>query len=189
MSCPSAIGARSTSIGAPAAIVEASGFICETSGHTVAAAPTAATAPVSTKRKSPRVGSTAADAFTTLPNPFFSSPIATTRDTPKARPERGCRRPRPPRRQKNRFSSPNPAEQAVQNRSIGTLAVRAQARYRLASVQCTKSAPDRDLFNTFTRAFRSLDTMQIALFQPDIPQNTGTILRPSACLGPAPPTT
>ena len=25
--------------------------------------------------------------------------------------------------------------------------------------------------------------MQIALFQPDIPQNTGTILRPCACLG------
>jgi hypothetical protein len=48
MSCPSAIGVRSTSIGAPAAIVEASGFIWETSGHTVAAAPTAATAPVAT---------------------------------------------------------------------------------------------------------------------------------------------
>src|SRR5215211_5756486 len=59
----------------------------------------------------------------------------------------GARGPRSGR--KNRFSSPNPAEQAVQNRSIGTLAVRAQARYRLASVQCTKSASDRDLFNTF----------------------------------------
>ena len=32
MICPSAIGARSTSIGAPAAIVEASGFICAISG-------------------------------------------------------------------------------------------------------------------------------------------------------------
>jgi len=59
----------------------------------------------------------------------------------------GARGPRGGR--KTAFSSPNPAEQAVQNRSIGTLAVRAQARYRLASVQCTKSAPGRDLFNTF----------------------------------------
>ena len=43
----------------------------------------------------------------------------------------------------------NRAEQAVQNRSIGTLAVRAQARYRLTSVQCTKSAPSDDLFRHF----------------------------------------
>ena len=41
---------------APAAIVEASGFIWETSGQTVAAAPTTAAAPVATKRKSRRVG-------------------------------------------------------------------------------------------------------------------------------------
>ena len=46
MACPSAIGARSTLIGAPAAIVEASGFIWLISGQTVATAPTAATAPV-----------------------------------------------------------------------------------------------------------------------------------------------
>ena len=38
MSWPSAIGARSTSIGAPAAIVEASGFIWETNGQSVATA-------------------------------------------------------------------------------------------------------------------------------------------------------
>src|SRR6185437_9078968 len=148
MSCPSATGVRSTSIGAPAAIVEASGFIWETSGHTVAAAPTAATAPVATKRKSRRVGWSAEDAVVTIPSPFLSAASGTAPEAPKARPGRGCRRPRPPRRQKNHFSSPNPAEQAVQNRSIGTLAVRAQARYRLASVQCTKSASGRDLFNT-----------------------------------------
>ena len=46
MTWPSAIGARSTSIGAPAAMVEASGFICAISGTSAAAAPTAPTAPV-----------------------------------------------------------------------------------------------------------------------------------------------
>ncbi len=46
MTWPSAMGARSISIGAPAAIVEASGFICEMSGTSVAAAPIAPTAPV-----------------------------------------------------------------------------------------------------------------------------------------------
>ena len=35
----------------------------------------------------------------------------------------------------------------------------------------------------FIRASEAVDTMQIALFQPDIPQNTGTILRLCACLG------
>ena len=43
-------------IGAPAAMVEASGFIWETSGQSVASPPTAAAAPVATKRKSRRVG-------------------------------------------------------------------------------------------------------------------------------------
>src|SRR5438132_7560137 len=70
MSCPSAIGARSTSIGAPAAIVEASGFIWDTSGQAVTRVPTAAAAPVATKRKSRRVGS-AEDAVVTIPNPFL----------------------------------------------------------------------------------------------------------------------
>src|SRR6266478_4361963 len=69
MSCPSAIGVRSTSIGAPAAIVEASGFIWEMNGQSVTAPPTAAANPVATKRKSRRVGS-AEDAVVTIPNPF-----------------------------------------------------------------------------------------------------------------------
>src|SRR6185369_15942906 len=139
MSCPSAIGVRSTSIGAPAAIVEASGFIWETSGHTVAAAPTAATAPVATKRKSRRVGWSAEDAVVTIPSPFLSAASGTAPRAPKRDPEEaaGARGPRGGR--KTAFSFPNPAEQAVQNRSIGTLAGRAQARYRLAIVQCTKS--------------------------------------------------
>src|SRR6185312_10808676 len=148
MSCPSAIGVRSTSIGAPAAMVAASGFIWATSGHTVAAAPTAATAPVATKRKSRRVGWSAEDAVVTIPSPFLSAADGTAPDTLNTRPEEaaGARGPRGGR--KTAFPPPIPAEQAVQNRSIGTLAVRAQARYRLASVQCTKSASSRDLFNT-----------------------------------------
>src|SRR5258707_9382695 len=76
----------------------------------------------------------------------------------------------------------NRAEQAVQNRSIGTLAGRAQARYRLPSVQGTNSARSVDLFRNFMGIRRAVTEMQIALFQPDIPQNTGTILRLCACL-------
>src|ERR1700729_2856332 len=51
-------------------MVEASGFIWDTSGHTAARPPTAAAAPVATKRKSRRVGS-AEDAVVTIPSPFF----------------------------------------------------------------------------------------------------------------------
>jgi tRNA (cytidine/uridine-2'-O-)-methyltransferase len=76
----------------------------------------------------------------------------------------------------------NRAKQAVQNRSIGTLAGRAQARYRLVSVQCTKSAHGEDLFRYFMKDREESHAMQVALFQPDIPQNTGTILRLCACL-------
>src|SRR5436189_6261908 len=70
MSCPWAIGVRSTSIGAPAAIVEASGFIWETNGQSVAAEPTAAAHPVATTRKSRRVGFSAEHAVVTITNPF-----------------------------------------------------------------------------------------------------------------------
>src|SRR5580692_6289199 len=82
----------------------------------------------------------------------------------------------------DRFPLPRRAEQAVQNRSIGTLAGRAQARYRLACVQCTNSAPSDELFERSRARPSYQNEMQIALFQPDIPQNTGTILRLCACL-------
>src|SRR5215213_7319300 len=78
---------------------------------------------------------------------------------------------------------PHRAEQAVQNRSIGTLAERAQARYRLAGVHCTFSSQRDDLSRHFMKDREGRHAMQIALFQPDIPQNTGTILRLCACLG------
>src|ERR1041385_7505131 len=104
---PSAIGARSTSIGAPAAIVEASGFIWDTSGQATARVPTAAAAPVATKRKSRRVGS-AEDAVVTIPSPFFLLLYAPGGTAPEFAPiGRGCRRPRPPRRQDDHWSRPS----------------------------------------------------------------------------------
>src|SRR5437588_1668600 len=186
MSWPSAIGVRSTSIGAPAAIVEASGFICETKGQRVATPPTMAAAPVATKRKSRRVGCSAEDAVVTFPNPFSScsrwNPPPANAYTNAYTTRRRLPAPATRGRQKDRFSLPNRAEEAVQNRSIGTLAERAQARYRLGHVQCTNSPHSEDLFGDFIGDRNGRHTMQIALFQPDIPQNTGTILRLCACL-------
>ena len=48
-------------------------LVWATSGQTVAAAPTAAAAPVATKRKSRRVGWSAEDAVVTIPSPFLSA--------------------------------------------------------------------------------------------------------------------
>src|SRR5258708_1403125 len=73
MSWPEAIGARSTSIGAPAAIVEASGFIWEMNGQSVATPPTAAPAPDATKGKSRRTGRSAETAVVPNPNPFSAA--------------------------------------------------------------------------------------------------------------------
>src|ERR1700739_2005478 len=107
MSCPEAIGVRSTSIGAPAAIVEASGFIWETKGHSVANPPTAAAAPVATKRKSRRVGWSAEDAVVTIPNPFLScSRWNRPRDAQDDRGRLAGSRD-PPRRLKDRLFRPN----------------------------------------------------------------------------------
>src|SRR5215471_20110340 len=81
---PSAIGVRSTSMGTPAAIVEASGFICAISGTSVAAAPMAPTAPVATKRKSRRVGS-AADMVVTVQSFQSRMQSVGTADLPERR--------------------------------------------------------------------------------------------------------
>src|SRR4029077_20180076 len=96
MSCPSAIGFRSTSIGAPAAIVAASGLIWATNGQVVEAVPPAATAPVETKRKSRRVGWSAEDAVVTIPSPFLSAAGGTVPIARQTRPEvaAGARGPR-----------------------------------------------------------------------------------------------
>src|SRR4029077_7204771 len=109
MSCPSAIGFKSTSIGAPAAIVAASGFIWATNGQMVAAVPTAATAPVATKRKSRRVGWSAEDAVVTIPSPFLSAAGGTVPIAPNAT----GRLPAPaaPAAAENRCSAPQMAQQ------------------------------------------------------------------------------
>src|ERR1700723_1929920 len=72
MSCPEGLGVRSTSIGAPAALVAGSGVIWETNGQSEPTPAAAAPAPVATKRKSRRVGCSAEDAVVTIPNPFIS---------------------------------------------------------------------------------------------------------------------
>src|SRR5712691_1681920 len=96
ITCPSAMGVRSTSIGAPAAIVEASGFICAMSGQSAPTAPTAATTPVAMKRKSRRLGS--AEDIVVTRNLYPVPQFARSRSAPRTR------------------------AQAVQRRSIGTLA-------------------------------------------------------------------
>src|SRR5215831_2973603 len=99
MSCPSAIGERSTSIGAPAAIVEASGFIWEMNGQSVATPPTAAAAPVATKRKSRRVGWSAEDAVVTIPTLSSFATGGTAPGGAQRSPEQAAGARGPPRRQ------------------------------------------------------------------------------------------
>src|SRR6202049_5144977 len=174
MSCPSAIGVRSTSIGAPAAMVEASGFIWETNGQSVAAPPTAAAAPVATKRKSRRVGWSAEDAVVTIPNPFSSCSRWNRPGDSKVPGEAAGARD-PPRRQKDPLFLTQSAEQAVQNRSIGTLAGRAQARYRLASVQCTNSARSDDLAIQFAEDPKGVPGCRLHFFNPTSPRTPGRL--------------
>jgi tRNA (cytidine/uridine-2'-O-)-methyltransferase len=106
----------------------------------------------------------------------------------------GCRRPRPPRRQKDRFSSPNPAEQQSRivllaplpderKPAIGWLACNALIPRRPMNYSVISWAPPSAITISMTAASQGNHRMQIALFQPDIPQNTGTILRLCACFG------
>jgi tRNA (cytidine/uridine-2'-O-)-methyltransferase len=71
---------------------------------------------------------------------------------------------------------------AAQNGSIDTLAETAQAHYRNAPLTDHKSFGHRDFFAPARVEKSRPERMRIALFQPDIPQNTGTILRLCACL-------
>src|SRR3954463_7298536 len=84
MSCPSATGLRSTSIGAPAAMVDASGFIWEMKGQSAAAPPTAAAAPVATNKKSRRVGWSAEDAVVTIPTLSSYEPAEPLQEPPRS---------------------------------------------------------------------------------------------------------
>ena len=71
---------------------------------------------------------------------------------------------------------------AAENGSIDTLAETAQAHYRNAPLTDHKSFGHRDFLACGPFRKRRFLHMRIALFQPDIPQNTGTILRLCACL-------
>src|SRR5882757_7701176 len=143
MSCPTAIGARSTSIGAPAAIVAASGFIWATSGQTVAAAPTAAKAPVATKMKSRRVGWSAEDAVVTIPSPFLSAAGGTapeTRNTPQER----LPAPATPAAAENRHSTPQTAEQ--QSRIVLLAPLPDERKPAIGSQTCNARNPRQAMF-------------------------------------------
>src|SRR3954468_23838256 len=131
MSSPSAAGLRSTSIGAPAAMVDASGFIWEMKGQSAAAPPTAAAAPVATNKKSRRVGWSAEDAVVTIPTLSSHAADGTVPGGAQRSPER-LPAPAAPRGGRTLHAHAETGETAVQNRSIGTLAGRAQARYRRA---------------------------------------------------------
>jgi len=84
--------------------------------------------------------------------------------------------------------NPREGKDGAAARSIGTLAERAQARYRAAQRRFTGRFPRaactaKTLYpNAFASRTRAL-SMNLALYEPDIPQNTGTILRLCACLG------
>ena len=66
---------------------------------------------------------------------------------------------------------------------IGTLVQRAQARYRATTAGLHKSLADMSFIGPATVRPARIVTMRIALYEPDIPQNTGTMLRLCACLG------
>src|SRR4051812_1840103 len=182
MSCPSATGLRSTSIGAPAAMVDASGFIWEMKGQSAAAPPTAAAAPVATNKKSRRVGWSAEDAVVTIPTLSSYAAGGTAPGAPKV-PRTACRRPRPPAAAELRVPPPKQGENSSPESfywhpcraSASPLSARERAMREFRGQRC--------LLRHFRLAPNPAQPMQIALFQPDIPQNTGTILRLCACLG------
>src|SRR5215471_19335891 len=140
MSCPSAIGERSTSIGAPAAIVEASGFIWEMNGQREATPPTAATAPVATKRKSRRVGWSAEDAVVTIPSPFFSAAGGTAPETRRA-PQERLPAPAAPAAAENRHSTPQMSEQ--QSRIVLLAPLPDERKPAIGSHTCNARNPRR----------------------------------------------
>src|SRR6266478_6344277 len=90
--------------------------------------------------------------------------------------------PRPPRRQKDRFSQP--IGRNKQSRIVLLAPLPEERKPGIGCPACNALNPRRALiYSEITWGTRRAVTeMQIALFQPDIPQNTGTILRLCACL-------
>src|SRR6059058_5855393 len=154
MSCPSATGLRSTSIGAPAAMVDASGFIWEMKGQSTAALPTAAAAPVATNKKSRRVGWSAEDAVVTIPTLSSYAAGGTAPGAPKV-PRTACRRPRPPAAAELRVPPPKQGENSSPESfywhpcraSASPLSARERAMHEFPRQRCFnetfRSAPTR----------------------------------------------
>src|SRR6201987_6139960 len=161
MSWPCAIGLRATSIGAAAAIVAASGFIWEMNGQSVATPPTAAAAPVATKRKSRRVGWSSEDAVVTFPHPFLASHRWNRPGDAQKHCRKGCRRPRPPRRQMDSLVRPERLNGSLESfywepcrNSASPLSANSRAMHEIrasAVIICANPYPER--------------YMQIALYQ------------------------
>jgi tRNA (cytidine/uridine-2'-O-)-methyltransferase len=73
---------------------------------------------------------------------------------------------------------------AIRQRFIGTLTARAQVWHRSAIAATGSNGGGGSLPTVLKSARRKRESpMRIALYEPDIPQNTGTILRLCACLG------
>jgi tRNA (cytidine/uridine-2'-O-)-methyltransferase len=157
-------------------MVEASGFIWEMKGQAVKTVPTAAAAPVATKRKSRRVES-AEDAVVTIPNPFSAAAggAAPGNDT-TPREAAGARDPRGGR--KTTFS--DPIGRNKQSRIVLLAPLPDERKPAIGWPACNALIDDLSIH--FTGDPKGRNRMQIALFQPDIPQNTGTILRLCACM-------
>src|ERR1019366_9407839 len=126
-----------------------------------------------------RVGS-AEDAVVTIPNPFSA---AAGRTAPgNAHTNRGgCRRPRPPRRQKDHFSQP--IGRNKQSRIVLLAPLPEERKPAIGWPACNALIPRAAMiYSDISWGPQGRHQMQIALFQPATPQNTGTILGLCACL-------
>ena len=126
---PSAMGARLTSSGPPAAMVEASGSIWPMSGTRAAAAPTAATVPVATRRKSRREGSAAEIVVTVSILVRLAGHSIRAANRPPSPQPPGCGRRKERVRRRTAALASNLGEtrsNAIRRRFIGTLTAGAQ---------------------------------------------------------------
>src|SRR6266404_4521154 len=129
----------------------------------------------------PERGHSADGAVVTITNPFQAAAGGTAPGD--AHTDQGrLPAPRPPRRQKDRFSQP--IGRNKQSRIVLLAPLPEERKPGIGCPACNALNPRRALiYSEITWGTRRAVTeMQIALFQPDIPQNTGTILRLCACL-------
>ena len=150
-------------------------------GQSAATPPTAAAAPVATKRKSRRVGWSAEDAVVTIPTLSSCATGGTAPGGAQRSPEQAAGARGPPRQQNYAYLRRNERNSSPESfywhpcpASASPLSARKRAMHEFPAGRC--------LLRQFRTGPTPSQPMQIALFQPDIPQNTGTILRLCACL-------